>query len=72
METVEKRCSTSTDELCQCGHLKSQHNSFTHRDGSNMYFIPQVGHCSCCNCTRFRWTKFIKTFLGKVRFPSLN
>jgi hypothetical protein len=71
MKTAERPCGVATDEMCQCGHLKSQHNELVITKGSKIYSIAEGGSCSCCNCARFRWTKFVKSFLGKV-CPSWN
>lgn len=41
------------DEMCTCGHLKSEHADLV--DG----FIPDAGECEQCDCVRFTWESFI-------------
>ncbi len=39
------------DELCTCGHKRSEHNdTFTEGHGS----------CKKCKCVKFTWSKFIE------------
>lgn len=47
------------DELCECGHLRSEHNDVG--IGENMP-IGFVGHGSClrCACQRYRWESFME------------
>lgn len=38
------------DELCSCGHRKSEHNDTLARGH---------GSCKVCGCRKFTWVKFI-------------
>ena len=40
------------DEMCQCGHLKSEHNT-------TIVFAPGHGSCKNCECKQFTWKKII-------------
>jgi len=53
------------DELCSCGHFKSQHNptSVDAKDGGYMRTITSHhGDCMMCNCAKFTWKAFIFTW----------
>ena len=52
-----------TDEMCVCGHLKSDHGSKVVRiDNNAILRIPNVGSCCCenCCCARFCWKSWCK------------
>ena len=41
------------DELCDCGHLRSEHNDFTP-------FAKGKGSCKRCKCQKFLWIEFVR------------
>jgi len=38
------------DEMCYCGHLKSEHNDI---------YAKGHGSCTKCNCKKFTWKEFV-------------
>jgi hypothetical protein len=53
------------DEMCECGHLRSEHGSLTLPIKHSNKRVRVHDHGSCCAsgcaCTRFTWTRFIFT-----------
>lgn len=54
------------DEMCQCGHLKSDHGSLTvklRQSQGRSYRLPDDGSCCApgCGCKKFRWARFVFT-----------
>ncbi len=52
------------DEMCACGHLKSEHGSRTVKlkaSGDRSLRIPNDGSCcnGDCRCPRYRWVRFV-------------
>ncbi len=38
------------DELCECGHKKSEHGAT---------LVPGHGECNRCKCKKFTWVAFL-------------
>jgi hypothetical protein len=54
------------DEVCQCGHLKSEHGSMLvklQQSGGSSLRLPDDGNCckGQCNCAKFVWIRFVFT-----------
>lgn len=54
------------DEMCQCGHLKSDHGSLLvslrHSQGRKLRLRDDGSCCKQdCHCTKFRWIRFVYT-----------
>lgn len=53
------------DEMCCCGHLKSEHGSVLvkMRKSKVSLRIPADGGCceGMCGCKKFRWERFVYT-----------
>jgi hypothetical protein len=49
------------DEMCQCGHLKSEHGSLTKRIKNILLRNPNSGSCCGfhCECKRFVFSRFV-------------
>ena len=49
------------DEMCVCGHPKSEHGSHTIQIPRSLIRLPATGNCcqSHCNCARFCWAAWI-------------
>ena len=50
-----------SDEMCKCGHLKSNHGSLTHRMKDKMIRERSDGSCcsSHCVCNKFTFMRFV-------------
>jgi len=47
---------TIIDEMCTCGHLKSQHNP------TKLKVLAEIeghGKCTVCDCKKFTWKSFV-------------
>jgi len=49
------------NEMCECGHLKTDHGSKLHRRQTTMIREPNGGNCcsSDCACDRFTFARFV-------------
>lgn len=49
------------DEMCSCGHLKSQHGSLTARSARGILRQPHDGGCchGICDCKRFTFVRYV-------------
>lgn len=50
------------DEMCQCGHLHSEHGSKLEALGKDKKLrMPNEGSCCAknCECLKFRWKRWI-------------
>lgn len=67
------------DEMCECGHLKSEHGSRTTRIGGSR-MLRQANDGSCCKgrceCKQFTFARFVgleeKAEMVGKRTPCLN
>ena len=48
-----------SDEMCECGHLKSEHGSLTHRTKDKMIRESSDGNCCSCACKKFTFHRFV-------------
>lgn len=49
------------DEMCQCGHLKSEHGSLLHKIKDTLVREANDGSCCSgkCGCRRFTFTRHV-------------
>jgi len=49
------------DEMCACGHLKSEHGSLLHKLKNKMLREHSDGNCCAghCECTQFTFARFV-------------
>jgi hypothetical protein len=52
------------DQLCKCGHLKSEHGSLLHKNGLPYIREEGAGSCCECECKQFRWKAFVNSREG--------
>jgi hypothetical protein len=58
---VKETQKTATDAVCQCGHLKSEHNDLGIRkfvcpgEGESEMVLLNNGKCPRCPCEKFTW-----------------
>jgi len=45
------------DEMCLCGHLRSNHNDLDFGFGKHSSLVGK-GACPRCDCSRFTWATF--------------
>lgn len=51
----------AVDELCKCGHLKSEHGSKVTNLKSKIFRESHGGSCCCgsCNCKKFQFSRYV-------------
>ena len=50
------------DEMCECGHLKSEHGSLTRRIKGKIHRIATEGNCCAsghCDCSQYTFARFV-------------
>ncbi len=49
------------DEMCQCGHLKSEHGSLLHKIKGTLIREANDGGCCSghCECRQFRFARYV-------------
>ncbi len=63
MVYIKKAGKWAVDEMCHCGHAKSEHGSSLHRLGDELIRSSCTGNCCAtgcdCTCDRFCWVAWI-------------
>ncbi len=63
MHVLLRNGETASDEICICGHLKSEHGSTSHKIDGQSVRQCYAGNCWAskqhCSCTKFRFAGWL-------------